>query len=79
MSVYAHFGISLPRTSGEQGQCGVNVGGLSNAAPGDLVSYSGHIGIYIGNGQIVHASSARTGIKVSNASYRPILSVRRIV
>lgn len=79
MSVYAHFGISLPRTSGEQGQCGVNVGGLSNAVPGDLVSYSGHIGIYIGNGQIVHASSARTGIKVSNASYRPILSVRRIV
>ncbi len=79
MSVYQHFGISLPRTSGEQGQCGTNVGGIGNAVAGDLVSYSGHIGIYIGNGQIVHASSARTGIKVSNASYRPILSVRRIV
>lgn len=79
MSVYRHFGINLPRTSGEQGKCGTNVGGLGNAQPGDLVSYSGHIGIYIGNGQIVHASTAKTGIKVSNASYRPILSVRRIV
>lgn len=79
MSVYKYFGIQLPRTSGEQGKCGQNVGGISNAQPGDLVSYSGHIGIYIGNGQIVHASSAKTGIKVSNASYRTILSVRRIV
>ena len=79
MSVFKNFGISLPRTSGEQGKCGTDVGGLGNARPGDLVSYSGHIGIYIGNGQIVHASSVKTGIKVSNASYRPILSVRRIV
>ena len=79
MSVYKHFGINLPRTSGEQGKCGTNAGGLANAVPGDLVSYSGHIGIYIGNGQIVHASSAKTGIKVSNANYRTILSVRRIV
>lgn len=79
MSVYKNFGIRLPRTSSEQGQCGTNVGGIGNARPGDLVHYSGHIGIYIGNGQIVHASSAKTGIKVSNATYRPILSVRRIV
>ncbi|MBO5302476.1 MAG: C40 family peptidase [Lachnospiraceae bacterium] len=79
MSVYKHFGISLPRTSGEQGRCGTNVGGIGNARPGDLVHYSGHIGIYIGNGQIVHASSAKTGIKVSNANYRSIISVRRIV
>ena len=79
MSVYKNFGISLPRTSGEQGKCGTDVGGIANAQPGDLVAYSGHIGIYIGNGQIVHASSAKTGIKVSNASYRSILSVRRIV
>lgn len=79
MSVYKHFGINLPRTSDEQGKCGTNAGGLANAVPGDLVSYSGHIGIYIGNGQIVHASSAKTGIKVSNANYRTILSVRRIV
>lgn len=78
-SVYKNFGISLPRTSGAQGACGTNVGGIGNAKAGDLVWYSGHIGIYIGNGQIVHASSAKTGIKISNASYRTILSVRRIV
>lgn len=79
MSVYQNFGISLPRTSGEQGQCGWDVGGLGNAKAGDLVWYSGHIGIYIGNGQIVHASTPSSGIKVSNANYRTILSVRRIV
>lgn len=78
-SVYAHFGISLPRTSGEQGRCGSAVAGIENAQPGDLVWYSGHIGIYIGNGQIVHASNPSSGIKVSSATYRSILSIRRIV
>lgn len=78
-SVYKNFGISLPRTSGEQGACGTPVGSLDAAQPGDLIWYSGHIGIYIGNGQIVHASTSRTGIIVSNANYRPILSIRRIV
>ena len=79
MSVYKQFGISLPRTSGEQGQCGSSVGSLEAAKPGDLIWYSGHIGIYIGNGQIVHASSPKNGIRVSNAAYRNILSIRRIV
>ena len=78
-SVYRNFGINLPRTSGEQGACGSVVASLAEAQPGDLIWYSGHIGIYIGNGQIVHASSAKTGIKVSNAGYRTILSIRRIV
>lgn len=78
-SVYRNFGINLPRTSGEQGACGSAVSSLAEAQPGDLIWYSGHIGIYIGNGQIVHASSAKTGIKVSNAGYRTILSIRRIV
>lgn len=78
-SVYKNFGISLPRTSGEQGACGRAVASLQEAVPGDLIWYSGHIGIYIGNGQIVHASSAKTGIKVSRADYRTILSIRRIV
>lgn len=78
MSVYAHFGVGLPHSSGAQRSCGYDVGGLANAQPGDIVCYSGHVGIYIGNGQIVHASTAATGIKVSNASYRQVLSVRRI-
>lgn len=77
-SVYANFGVSLPRTSGEQRSSGYSVDGLSNARAGDLVCYSGHIGIYIGDGKIVHASSAKTGIITSNADYRDILAIRRI-
>ncbi len=78
MSVYANFGVSLPHSSSAQRSKGYNVGGIGNAQPGDIVCYSGHVGIYIGNGQIVHASSAKTGIKVSNATYKNILAVRRI-
>lgn len=78
MSVYANFGVSLPHSSGAQRGSGYDVGGLANAQPGDIVCYSGHVGIYIGGGQIVHASTAATGIKVSNANYRQVLSVRRI-
>lgn len=78
MSVYAHFGVGLPHSSGAQRSAGRDVGGLANAQPGDLVCYSGHVALYIGNGQIVHASTAKTGIKVSNANYRNVLSVRRI-
>lgn len=78
-SVYKHFGISLPRHSGDQGKAGRAVDGLSNAKPGDLVWYSGHIGIYIGNGKIVHASNPKNGIITSNANYRTILGIRRII
>lgn len=78
-SIFKNFGITLPRTSQEQGESGVDVGGIENAVPGDLVSYSGHIGIYAGNNQLVHASGPEDGIKVSNVDFLPILSVRRVV
>lgn len=78
MSVYANFGVSLPHSSASDRSQGYAVASLDEAQPGDLICYSGHVALYIGNGQIVHASNKKTGIKVSNASYRKILAIRRI-
>lgn len=78
MSVYANFGVSLPHSSSALRSQGYDVGGMENAQPGDIICYSGHVGLYVGNGQIVHASTSKTGIIVSNASYRSVLAVRRI-
>lgn len=78
MSVYANFGVGLPHSSSALRSKGYDVGGLANAQPGDIVCYSGHVALYIGNGQIVHASTSKTGIIISNANYRSILAVRRI-
>lgn len=77
-SVFAHFGISLPRTTYEQIYSGVEVS-YDQAMPGDLICYDGHIGIYVGNGQIVNAQNPDQGIGISPATYTTILSVRRIV
>ncbi len=78
MSVYANFGVSLPHSSTADRTQGYAVDGLANAQPGDLICYSGHVALYIGNGQIVHASSSKTGIIISNADYKTILAIRRI-
>ena len=78
MSVYKNFGVSLPHSSSADRSVGATVNGLENAQPGDIICYSGHVGIYAGNGQIVHASTSKTGIIVSSATYRSILSIRRI-
>lgn len=77
-SVFAHFGISLPRTTYEQIYSGVEVS-YDQAMPGDLICYDGHIGIYVGNGQIVNAQNPDQGIGISPATYTTILSVIRIV
>ena len=80
--VMRNFGVYIPRTSYEQRNYGQEVS-YANAQPGDLICYSGHVALYIGNGQIVHASNSAPypagGIKVSSATYRTILSVRRVL
>lgn len=82
-SIFKKYGVSLPRTSSAQSTVGSKVS-LSEAQPGDLVFYAkngrvNHVAIYIGNGQVIHASNARTGIKISNASYRTPYAVKRVL
>ena len=83
MKIYEHFGYSLPHRSTEQRYSGTAVS-WANKQPGDLICYEmikgvGHVGIYIGNNQVVHAGSTSTGVHVSAANYRAVNCVRRIV
>ena len=82
MSVYAAFGISLPRTTGGQAASGYGVS-IDEAQPGDIVSYGyngyvSHSALYIGNGMIVHASTPELGIRVDSMYIMPIITIRRI-
>lgn len=77
MGVYKHFGVSLPRTSSSMRKVGRAVS-YSDIQPGDIVCYSGHVGIYAGNGQIVNAINEQKGINFSNATYKKIITIRRI-
>lgn len=77
-SVFKNFGINLPRTSGEMRSSGTAVN-YSDAMPGDIVCYDGHVGIYMGNGQIVNAINSRKGIGILSATYDDIITVRRLL
>ena len=77
MSVYSAFGVSLPHSSSALRSAGYGVS-YDEMQPGDIVCYSGHVGIYAGNGQLLHASTYRTGITYSNVNYKQILAIRRI-
>ena len=77
-SVFANFGISLPRTTWDQENVGIGVS-YEEALPGDLILYEGHVGIYMGNGQIVNAMNEADGIGICSATYAPIVTIRRVL
>lgn len=83
MSIYKHFGITINRTSREQAKNGTRID-ISEARPGDLVFYAkggtiNHVVMYIGGGQVIHASSPKTGIRISEVNYRTPVAVVRII
>lgn len=78
MSVYAHFGVGLAHYDGAQRGVGIGISSLAEARPGDLICYYGHVGIYIGDGQIIHAANEQLGITIGRADHQTISAIRRI-
>lgn len=83
MSIYKKYGVSLPHHAASQAQMGTKVD-FGSAQPGDLVFYAkngsiNHVAIYIGNGQVIHASSPKTGIKISTWNYRTPACIKRFL
>lgn len=79
MSVYRNFGISLPHSSSAMRSVGMPVGSLAEAQPGDIICYSGHVGIYLGDGKLLSALGRNYGITINSATYKRILAIRRLV
>ncbi|MEE1314529.1 MAG: C40 family peptidase [Faecalimonas sp.] len=77
MRIYEKFGFSMAHSSYAQRRVGYGVS-YSEAQPGDIICYPGHVGIYVGDGKIIHASDERSGIKISSATYTTIVAVRRM-
>ncbi len=78
MACFGQYGVSLPRSSYALQSCGQAVS-YENARAGDIICYPGHVAIYMGNGRIVHAASPSSGICYGNATYRTILTIRRVL
>ena len=76
--VYAHFGVNISPGSTYQSTQGRSVS-YSEAQPGDVIVYPGHVALYLGNGKVIHASSSATGIKISNVNYRNFTDIRRML
>ncbi len=79
MSIFQHFGISLPHSSQALNSVGTAVSSLSEAKLGDILVYPGHCGIYIGNGKLLSALNSRKGISICSATYNRITAIRRVV
>ena len=79
MKVYEKFGIKLPHSSYKLRSVGKKVS-ASDLQPGDIICYSGHVALYIGDGKIVHAASKKSGIKITNNyKYRKVITIRRVL
>ena len=76
--IYKDFGYNIPRPGTSMRTIGTEVS-YADARAGDIICYPGHVALYMGNGMIVHASTERTGIRISNATYKSFITIRRVL